>query len=162
MKDDRTFGERVADQVAHFGGSWKFIIIFSSFLICWIVFNSFSQWAFDAPPYILLNLILSFIAAFQAPFIMMSQNRTESKQDEAYRMLFQEIKELVECDIEEERRIQQVTEQICIIMEEMRSDHRIMKDRLADWSVVPCPPDSPATSTCVEIPESPAEPDPKE
>jgi uncharacterized membrane protein len=132
MTDDRTFGERIADQVAQFGGSWKFIIIFSSFLLVWIIFNVVFEdtWAFDKSPFILLNLILSFIAAFQAPFIMMSQNRAEKKTDEAYRHLFGELKELVESDIQEERHIQKVTDQICQIMEEMRADHKAMKERL--------------------------------
>ena len=76
-----TFGQRVADQVAAFGGSWKFIIIFGLFLAIWIMVNVF--WflnkGFDPYPFILLNLILSTLAAIQAPVIMMSQNRQEEK-----------------------------------------------------------------------------------
>lgn len=74
---ERTFGEKVADKVAAFGGSWKFILIFSGFLIGWVILNSFIllSRAFDPFPYILLNLFLSMIAALQAPIIMMSQNR---------------------------------------------------------------------------------------
>lgn len=70
------WSDRLADKIASFGGSWKFIIIFSVFLMLWMVWNvlSFTR-HFDKPPYILLNLILSFIAAFQATVIMMSQNR---------------------------------------------------------------------------------------
>lgn len=101
--DQRTFSERISDNIARFGGSWKFIIIFFSLLIIWIVINSlaaFDTISFDKYPYILLNLILSCIAASQAPFIMMSQNRTEAKTDDAYRTLFYEIKELVQKDIE--------------------------------------------------------------
>ena len=97
MVDDRTLGERVSDDVAHFGGSWRFIFLFIGFLLLWIIFNSmvyFEAWSFDKSPYILLNLLLSFVAALQAPFIMMSQNRTERKQDIAYRILFHELKEL--------------------------------------------------------------------
>ena len=73
--------DRVADKVAAFGGSWTFIIIFASFLVIWIVINSlaFLGMQFDPKPFILLNLILSFIAAFQAPIIMMSQNRQASR-----------------------------------------------------------------------------------
>lgn len=110
--DDRKFGEKVSDTVAHFGGSWKFIILFTLFLTIWITVNSLTYLeyvAFDKKPFILLNLILSFIAAFQAPFIMMSQNRTEKKQDEAYRILFREIKELVEQDIEYEQEIKNLS-----------------------------------------------------
>ncbi|MBL8020379.1 MAG: DUF1003 domain-containing protein [Leptospirales bacterium] len=76
-----TFGERVADAVAAFGGSWKFIIAFFSLLILWIFGNSLYLIfrPFDPYPFILLNLILSCLAAIQAPIIMMSQNRQETK-----------------------------------------------------------------------------------
>lgn len=79
LDDERTFGERLADKVASFGGSWTFIGIFSFVLIFWVVLNSyilaFRNTAFDPYPYILLNLFLSMLAAIQAPIIMMSQNR---------------------------------------------------------------------------------------
>jgi uncharacterized membrane protein len=82
--DNRTFGDRLADQVAQFGGSWTFIVIFVTFMIAWIVLNSYllSQKGetFDPYPYILLNLFLSMTAAIQAPIIMMSQNR-QAEQD---------------------------------------------------------------------------------
>ncbi len=73
--------DRVADKVAAFGGSWMFIIIFASFLVIWILINilPFLGLQFDPKPFILLNLILSFIAAFQAPIIMMSQNRQAAR-----------------------------------------------------------------------------------
>jgi uncharacterized membrane protein len=78
-----TFGERLADRVAAFGGSWTFIIIFWMALIAWIILNSYllsrGGHAFDPYPYILLNLILSMLAALQAPIIMMSQNRQAAK-----------------------------------------------------------------------------------
>lgn len=79
-----TFGERIADKVASFGGSWTFIITFLSFLIIWILINVFAflNKGFDPYPFILLNLILSCIAALQAPVIMMSQNRQEQKDRE--------------------------------------------------------------------------------
>ena len=72
-----TFGERLSDRVAEFGGSWKFIIAFGLFLVVWVSLNSliFTKWVFDPYPYIFLNLILSMVAALQAPVIMMSQNR---------------------------------------------------------------------------------------
>lgn len=110
--DDRKIGEKISDSVTQFGGSWKFIILFSLFLLTWMFINSLQYLefiAFDKKPFILLNLILSFIAAFQAPFIMMSQNRAEKKQDEAYRILFKEIKELVEQDIEYEQEIKNLS-----------------------------------------------------
>lgn len=80
-KTRRTRGQKLADQIAAFGGSWTFIIAFFSFLMCWMLLNSFllGQYAYDTYPYILLNLILSCIAAIQAPIIMMSQNRQEQK-----------------------------------------------------------------------------------
>lgn len=97
--DRRTIGERISDVITEFGGSWKFIITFSLIMVIWIIINIFSVFQFvawDAYPFILLNLILSFVAAFQAPFIMMSQNRAEAKQDEVYRQLFYEIRDLVQ------------------------------------------------------------------
>ncbi|MCA5006477.1 DUF1003 domain-containing protein [Sphingobacterium bovistauri] len=76
-----TTGQRIADKVATFGGSWKFIIIFMSFLTIWMLINAFVllNKGFDPYPFILLNLILSCVAAIQAPIIMMSQNRQEEK-----------------------------------------------------------------------------------
>jgi uncharacterized membrane protein len=76
-----TFGERLADKVADYGGSWRFIGIFMGMLFVWIIINAIvlAQKPFDPYPFILLNLILSCIAAIQAPVIMMSQNRQEAK-----------------------------------------------------------------------------------
>ncbi|MBL8207597.1 MAG: DUF1003 domain-containing protein [Blastocatellia bacterium] len=72
-----TFGERMADRVAAIGGSWRFIGGFGIFLLLWMIFNTFvlAARAYDPYPYILLNLLLSCLAALQAPIIMMSQNR---------------------------------------------------------------------------------------
>jgi len=79
-----TFGQRIADKVAVFGGSWTFIISFGLFLFVWISINALwlSDKGFDPYPFILLNLILSTLAAIQAPVIMMSQNRQEEKDRE--------------------------------------------------------------------------------
>ncbi len=76
-----TAGERIADRVAEFGGSWRFILIFAGVLVAWIVLNTLilTQRSFDPYPYILLNLVLSCLAAIQAPIIMMSQNRQEAR-----------------------------------------------------------------------------------
>ncbi len=83
FSDERTFGEKIADSVATFGGSWTFIIIFCAILLAWVILNSFilanRNAAFDPYPYILLNLFLSMTAALQAPIIMMSQNRQSAK-----------------------------------------------------------------------------------
>jgi len=78
---DISFGQKLADKVAVFGGSWSFILLFVAFLLLWIVTNVFVLITkpFDPYPFIFLNLILSFIAALQAPVIMMSQNRQEEK-----------------------------------------------------------------------------------
>ena len=80
----RTVGQKVADQVAAFGGSWKFIILFGVFIFLWILANIYLllNKGFDPYPFILLNLILSCLAALQAPVIMMSQNRQEEKDRE--------------------------------------------------------------------------------
>ncbi len=83
IDDERgaTLGDRTADTVARFGGSWGFIIGFAVVLICWVTFNVRGLLArpFDPYPFILLNLVLSSVAAFQAPVIMMSQRRQEAK-----------------------------------------------------------------------------------
>jgi uncharacterized membrane protein len=78
-----TFGQKLADQVATFGGSWMFIIIFAAILLAWVLLNSFilvrRDDSFDPYPYILLNLFLSMLAAIQAPVILMSQSRQAAK-----------------------------------------------------------------------------------
>ncbi|HET7849153.1 MAG TPA: DUF1003 domain-containing protein [Pseudolabrys sp.] len=77
----RTFGERLSDHLASFGGSWTFIMIFAGVLIVWMAFNAIvaARAQFDPFPFILLNLVLSCLAAVQAPIIMMSQKRQEAK-----------------------------------------------------------------------------------
>ena len=81
--ETRTFGERLADGVAHFGGSWTFIMLFGGVLLIWVILNSYVLARrgadFDPYPYILLNLFLSMLASIQAPIIMMSQNRQAAK-----------------------------------------------------------------------------------
>ena len=83
LEENRRLGERVADRIASFGGSWTFILLFLSLLLAWIGLNtvvlSRVGRPFDAYPYIFLNLILSMLAALQAPLIMMSQNRHAAK-----------------------------------------------------------------------------------
>src|SRR2546421_8810765 len=76
-----TFGERLSDRIASFGGSWKFIISFGVVIVLWIAINVafLATRAYDPYPFILLNLILSCLAALQAPVIMMSQNRAEAR-----------------------------------------------------------------------------------
>jgi len=81
LDENITFGNRLSDKIAEFGGSWSFIISFFTLLFIWILINLafFVSQPFDPYPFILLNLILSCIASIQAPLIMMSQNRKESK-----------------------------------------------------------------------------------
>jgi uncharacterized membrane protein len=81
FQEDRTFGQRLSDHLASFGGSWAFLIAFAVVMSVWIAINLLmgEKKAFDAYPFILLNLILSCLAAIQAPIIMMSQKRTEAK-----------------------------------------------------------------------------------
>ena len=83
-QSELTLDQRIADRVAEFGGSWTFILSFFGFLTIWIIANVFflRSHTFDPYPFILLNLILSCIAALQAPVIMMSQNRQEQKDRE--------------------------------------------------------------------------------
>ena len=81
--DRLTFGQRASDAVARFAGSWAFIFSFIAVMVIWMVLNILlAARAFDAYPFILLNLVLSCIAAVQAPLIMMSQNRQEAKDRE--------------------------------------------------------------------------------
>jgi uncharacterized membrane protein len=77
--EQRTFGERLADNVASFGGSWTFILLFLGVMLVWITWNATATGPFDPFPFILLNLVLSCLAALQAPIIMMSQNRQAEK-----------------------------------------------------------------------------------
>jgi uncharacterized membrane protein len=83
LEEQQTLGERFADRVAQFGGSWTFIMIFTGMLMAWIVLNSVALvrlgGGFDPYPYIFLNLILSMVAALQAPVILMSQNRQAAR-----------------------------------------------------------------------------------
>jgi len=117
-------GQRIADKVASFGGSWTFIISFGIFLLLWISLNVFwlANKGFDPYPFILLNLILSSLAAIQAPVIMMSQNRQEEKDRERgkkdyminlkseleIRMLHEKIDHLVNSQQQELLEVQQV------------------------------------------------------
>jgi uncharacterized membrane protein len=83
FSEQLTFGQKMADKVASFGGSWLFISIFMGVMVAWIILNSFIliklNSSFDPYPYILLNLVLSMLAAIQAPVILMSQNRQAYK-----------------------------------------------------------------------------------
>lgn len=79
FREQLSLGQRLADKVASFGGSWTFIFLFLAGMMVWMLINSRTSAPFDPFPFILLNLILSCLAALQAPVIMMSQNRQASK-----------------------------------------------------------------------------------
>ncbi|WIU40237.1 DUF1003 domain-containing protein [Methylorubrum extorquens] len=83
LAEQQTFGERLADRVAQLGGSWAFIMVFTGMLLAWVLVNTVvlarSGGGFDPYPYIFLNLILSMVAALQAPMILMSQNRQTAR-----------------------------------------------------------------------------------
>ncbi len=82
FRHELSFGQRLADRVAAFGGSWVFIMIFGAVLVLWVALNAWllpNRSVYDPYPFVFLNLILSMIAAFQAPIIMMSQNRQTAK-----------------------------------------------------------------------------------
>jgi uncharacterized membrane protein len=79
LSSEPTLGERVADRVASFGGSWRFIGLFALIIVLWLIANSMARAPYDPYPFILLNLVLSCLAALQAPIIMMSQNRQAAR-----------------------------------------------------------------------------------
>lgn len=138
-KTKDSFGEKIADKVADFGGSWTFILSFLGFLLLWIAANVilFANKGFDPYPFILLNLILSCVAALQAPIIMMSQNRQEVKdRDRAkndyminlkseleIRILHEKIDHLIMHQQQELLEIQKVqTDLMQTILEEIKKD----------------------------------------
>ena len=104
-----TFAQKASDRVAAIVGSWRFIIIQSTILALWIIINTFTQYIWDEKPYIMLNLVLSFQAAFTAPIIMMAQNRQSNidrnkanngyklniKAEQEIRDLHAEVKDLI-------------------------------------------------------------------
>lgn len=111
MEENLTVGQRLADKIATFGGSWGFIIIFFAFIVLWMLINIFLLFnkGFDPYPFILLNLILSCLAAVQAPVIMMSQNRQEAKDRARSRHDYQ-------VNLKAELEIQQLHEKIDYMM----------------------------------------------
>ena len=137
-KSGFTFGQRLADKIATFGGSWTFISIFGVFILVWMVINIIFllNKGFDPYPFILLNLILSCLAALQAPVIMMSQNRQEEKDRERakqdymvnlkseleIRMLHEKVDHLIVHQQQELLAIQQVqVEMMEDIMKQLKS-----------------------------------------
>lgn len=113
---DATLGQRIADKIAHLGGSWSFIIIFVILLIAWMIFNIINKDSIDPYPFILLNLILSCIAAIQAPIIMMSQNRQEQKDR-------QRNENDYKVNLKTEIIIQDLHNKLDLILEELKKEH---------------------------------------
>jgi uncharacterized membrane protein len=121
LEEEETFGERIADKVASFGGSWSFIILFTAVLIVYITTNNvLGNKAWDVYPYILLNLFLSMIAAIQAPVIMMSQNR-QDKKDRVRSELDFEVNVRAESEIQSlSRRLKQLQDKLDDVDELLR------------------------------------------
>ncbi len=140
---DLTFGQRLSDKIALFGGSWTFILSFFFFLFLWIILNSIIKNAFDVYPFIFLNLILSCIASIQAPIIMMSQNRqaekdrlhafsdykTNLKAEVEIRMLHEKLDHLMNYQGQKLLEIQQIqTEYMSDILKTVQHDNQGTKD----------------------------------
>ena len=121
IEEEYTFGERVADVVASFGGSWYFIITFAVVLTVYTCINIWLQRkAWDPYPFILLNLFLSMLAAIQAPVIMMSQNR-QDKKDRLRSELDFEVNRRAEAEIQHlSRRLNQITDKLCDVDDLLR------------------------------------------
>jgi uncharacterized membrane protein len=115
-----SFGDRLADKVAAWGGSWGFITGFSLFLLAWTALNTFvfAQRAFDPYPFIFLNLMLSMVAALQAPIIMMSQNRQAAKDRLEDRIDY-------ETNAHAAREIARVQEKLDLLLEILISDKQV-------------------------------------
>jgi len=142
ISEQMTFGQRLADNVAAFGGSWTFISIFAGVLVVWILLNSFillkiGTDAFDPYPYILLNLFLSMLAAIQAPIILMSQNGQAYKDrmsaEHDYEVnLKAELEIMALHEKIDQLREQQWSELISIQQEQLGLLSQLMEDRKKD------------------------------
>ncbi|TAE18111.1 MAG: DUF1003 domain-containing protein [Bacteroidetes bacterium] len=133
-QDALTFGQKIADKVATFGGSWYFIISFGVFIAIWILSNVLilMQRAFDPYPFILLNLILSCIAALQAPVIMMSQNRQEEKdRDRAKQDYLVNLKSELEIRILHEKIDHLILHQNQEMLDMLQTHAKILEELLA-------------------------------
>jgi CRP/FNR family transcriptional regulator, cyclic AMP receptor protein len=122
IEEKYTFGERIADMVASFGGSWTFIIVFGVWLVAWTAINVLLRGrAWDPYPFILLNLFLSMLAAIQAPVIMMSQNR-QDKKDRLRSELDFDVNRRAEAEIQNlSRKLNLMTDQLCDLDDLLRN-----------------------------------------
>jgi len=124
IEEDATFGERIADAVAHFGGSWSFIITCLSLLSAYVIINVWlDKKSWDPYPFILLNLFLSMLAAIQAPVIMMSQNRQDTKD---------RLRGELDYDVNRraEKEIQSVTQKINLLDDKMDDITEMLRQKL--------------------------------
>jgi uncharacterized membrane protein len=119
-----TVGEHIADRVAHFGGSWTFILIFVGILLAWMAINSWVliRRPFDPYPFILLNLVLSCLAAVQAPVILMSQNR-QARKDRLHAQLDYEV------NLKAEMEVLALHEKVDVLREEAWKDLVALQER---------------------------------
>ena len=125
--DHRTLGERVADNIASFGGSWPFIFIFLGLIAGWMVVNTVllaivGAKAFDPYPYIALNLLLSALAGLQAPIIMMSQNRAAARDEALAQHHYEEtqtIDRLLQTNTQLTQQIHELTEKVHALTERL-------------------------------------------
>lgn len=143
LSESRSFGQHLADRIASFGGSWTFILLFLGFLGLWILFNSAFPGrgqAFDPYPFIFLNLMLSMVAALQAPVIMMSQNRAAERDRRAAKNDYQ-------VNIRAEVEIRELHEKLDVLREaqwaelvQMQNEQlRILQNLLRDGGTLPGP-----------------------
>jgi len=126
--DNRTFGERVADNIASFGGSWPFIFIFLGIIVGWMVINTLlighllHSKAFDPYPYIALNLLLSALAGLQAPIIMMSQNRAAARDEILAQHHYEEtqkLDQLLQANTVLTQHVHDLTERVHVLTERL-------------------------------------------
>jgi uncharacterized membrane protein len=126
--DDRTYGERVADEIASFGGSWPFIFIFVGIILVWMAINTllighlFHGKAFDPYPYIALNLLLSALAGLQAPIIMMSQNRAAARDEILAQHHYEEtqkIDQLLQANTDLTQQVHDLTQRVHTLTERL-------------------------------------------
>jgi uncharacterized membrane protein len=129
IEEDLSFGERIADSVAGFGGSWTFILTFLAVLVIYTAFNiALRQKAWDPYPFILLNLFLSMLAAIQAPVIMMSQNR-QDKKDRVRGELDYDVNRRAESEIQDlANKLNLLTDKIGDVDDLMREHLRIARN----------------------------------
>jgi len=127
-QDTRTLGERVADQIASFGGSWPFIFIFLGLILIWMLVNTLfighvlHGKAFDPYPYIALNLVLSALAGIQAPIIMMSQNRAAARDEILAHHHYQEtqkIDELLQTNTDLTQQVHDLTQKVHALTQQL-------------------------------------------